>query len=139
MRSVRSAFACTALIAVAIGSSFAACSSSGSKSASQQVCDARSDFSDAVSKVADDLRALNLGQARDDADAVRSTFDKLADSFKQLTQEQRDRLQPQIDKVKSDVSSFSDVRSVDEIRSSLDSTQSDVKVVVDAIQSDLKC
>jgi len=127
------------LIAVAIGSSVAACSSSGSKSASQQVCDARSDFSDAVSKVADDLRALNLGQARDDADAVRSTFDKLADSFKQLTQEQRDRLQPQIDKVKSDVSSFSDVRSVDEIRSSLDSTQSDVKTVVDAIQSDLKC
>jgi len=138
MRSVRSAFACTALIAVAIGPSVAA-RSSNSKNASDQVCDARSDFSNAVSKVADDLRSLNLGQARTDADAVRSTFDKLVDSLKQLTEEQRDQLQPQIDKVKSDVSSFSDVGSVDEIRSMLDSTQSDVRAVVDAIQSDLKC
>src|SRR6478752_160884 len=112
MRSVRTAFACTALIAVSVGSSVAACSSSKSTSASEQVCADRSDFSNAVSKVANDLRSLNIGQARSDADAVRSTFDKLADSFKQLTQEQRDRLQPQIDKVKSDVSSFSDVRSV---------------------------
>ena len=89
--------------------------------------------------MADDLRSFNLGQARSDADTVQSTFSKLVDSFNKLTQEQRQRLQPQIDKVKSDVSSFSDVRSSDQLHSSLDTTQSDVKAVVDAIQSDLQC
>ena len=138
MTILRSALVRTALISFVVGSGVAACSSN-SKSASEQVCDARSDFSGAVSKVVDDLRSLNLGEARSDADNVRSTFDELVDSINKLTQEQRQRLQPQIDKVKSDVSSFSDVQNPGDLRSSLDTTQSDVQAVVDAIQNDLEC
>jgi hypothetical protein len=117
----------------------AACGDSGGKSASQQVCDARSDFSSAVSKVGDDLRSFNLGDARSDADTARSTFSSLVDAFNKLTEEQRQKVQPQIDQVKSDLSSFSDVENRDQLQSSIDSTRSDVQSVIDGVQSDLGC
>jgi gamma-glutamylcysteine synthetase len=117
----------------------AACSSGSSKSASQQACEARSDFSSAASKVADDLRSFNLGQAQSDASDVQSTFNTLVDAVNKLTQEQRQKLQPQIDQVKSDLSSFSDVTNSDELQSSIDATKSDVQSAIDAVQSDLSC
>jgi len=116
----------------------AACSGD-SKSASQQVCESRSDFSSAVSKVGDDLKSANFGEARSNASSVQSTFSDLVDSFNKLTQEQRQQLQPQVDKVKSDVSSFSDVRTLDQLQTSIDTTQSDVQAVLDQIQKSLSC
>jgi hypothetical protein len=132
----RSTFPGTALVVMLLTG--AACGSSG-KSASQQVCDARSDFSSAVSTVADDLRSFNLGDARSNADTVQSTFSALVDAFNKLTEEQRQKLQPHIDQVKSDLSSFSNVGSSDQFQSALDATQSDVQSAIDAVQSDLSC
>jgi cytochrome c556 len=127
----------TAFVAVMLLTG-AACGGS-SKSASEQVCDARSDFSSAVSKVGDDLRSFNLGDARSDVDTVRSTFSSLVEAFNKLTQEQRQKLQPQIDQVKSDLSSFSDVENSDQFQSSIDATRSHVQSAIDAVQSDLSC
>jgi cytochrome c556 len=137
MRSPGSTIPGTALVAAMVLTG-AACGGS-SKSASQQACDARSDFSSAVSKVADDLRSLNVGEARTDASDVQSTFNTLVDALNKLTQEQRQKLQPQIDQVKSDLSSFSNVTNSDELQSSIDNTKSDVQSAIDAVQSDLSC
>src|SRR5262249_27013745 len=111
MTSIRSTLGGAALIAVVVLLGCAACSSNKSSSsstntASQQVCDARSEFSSAVSKVGDDLRSFNLGDARSDAQTVQSTFSTLMDAVNHLTQQQRQQLQPQIDQIKSDLSSF---------------------------------
>src|SRR5262245_46783115 len=137
MRSHRSTIPGTALVA-AIFLTGAACGGS-SKSASQQVCDARSDFSSAVSKVGDDLSSFNLGDAQSNADAVQSTFNSLVDAVNKLTQEQRQKLQPQIDELTSDLSSFSDVRNTDQFASSVDSASSDAQSVIDSVKSDLNC
>ncbi len=146
MRSSRSTIAGTALVAVmlltgaACSSDSSSTSSSGSSSsAAQQVCAARSDFSSAVTKVGDDIRSFNLGDARSDAETVQSTFSALVDAFNKLTQEQRQKLQPQIDQVRSDVSGFSNVQNSDQFQSSVDTTRSDVQSAVDAVQSDLSC
>jgi hypothetical protein len=144
MTSLRSSLGGTALIAVVVLSGLAACGSSKStssstNSASQQVCQARSDFSSAVSKVGDDLRSFNLGDARSDAETVQSTFSTLIDAFNKLTQQQRQQLQPQIDQVKSDLSSFSDVQNSDQLQSTIDTTKSDIQAAVDSVQSDLHC
>jgi cytochrome c556 len=128
-----------AALAVVMFLAAAACGGSSSKSASQQVCDARSDFSSAVSKVGDDLGAFNLSAASSDASTVQSTFNTLVDSVNKLTQEQRQKLQPQIDQVKSDLSSFSNVGNSDELKSAIDTTKSDVQAVVDGVQGDLSC
>jgi predicted nucleic acid-binding Zn-ribbon protein len=126
------------LVLVILVAAVAACSSD-SKSASEQVCESRSEFSSAVSKVGDDLKSANFGEARSNASSVQSTFSDLVDSFNKLTQEQRQQLQPQVDKVKSDVSSFSDVRNLDQLQTSIDTTQSDVQAVLDQIQKSLSC
>jgi hypothetical protein len=92
-----------------------------------------------VSQVGDDLRSLNLGDARSNAETVQSTFSALVDAVNKLTQEQRQKLQPHIDQVKSDLSSFSNVENADQLQSSIDATQSDVQAAIDAVQSDLSC
>jgi predicted Zn-dependent protease len=127
------------LAGAACGSDSSSSSTSSSSSAAQQVCAARSDFSSAVTKVGDDIRSFNLGDARSDAETVQSTFSALVDAFNKLTQEQRQKLQPQIDQVRSDVSGFSNVQNSDQFQSSVDATRSDVQSAVDAVQSDLSC
>jgi hypothetical protein len=115
-----------------------ACSSSG-KSASQQVCDDKAAFSSSVQQVGNDIRALNLGQAKDSAQKAVDAFNALVDSVKKLTNEQRSSLSPQVDSIQSDVSAFTDVNNASELSSALDRTRSDAQSAVDAIQSDLSC
>ena len=139
MRSPRPTLSAPALVAVTFLTLAACGSDNNTKTASQQVCSARSDFSSAVSTVVDDLRSFNLGDASSHAETVRSTFSSLVDAVSKLTDEQRQKLQPQIDKVKSDLSSFSNVQNSDQLQGSVDDTRSDVQSVIDSVQSDLSC
>jgi gas vesicle protein len=116
----------------------AACSSGG-KSASQQVCDDKSAFSSSVQQVGNDIRALNLGQARDSASKAVDAFNQLVDSVRKLSDEKRQSVSPHLDNIQSDVSAFTDVNNVSELSSALDRTRSDAQSAVDAIQSDLNC
>jgi hypothetical protein len=116
----------------------AACSSSG-KSASQQVCDDKSAFSSSVQQVGNDIRALNLGQAKDSASKAVDAFSALVDSVKKLSEEKQQSFSPQLENIQSDVSAFTDVNNASELSSALDRTRSDAQSAVDAIQSDLNC
>jgi hypothetical protein len=126
------------LIFVALASFGTACSSD-TKTASDQVCDSRSSFSSAVDKVKGDLQSAHFGQARSDADDVRTTFQNLVDSFQKLTNDQRQSLSPQVDQLKSDLSGFSDVSNRSELQNSVDTTRSDLQSIITSIQNDLHC
>jgi hypothetical protein len=128
--------AVVALAFVAIGTG---CSSSGSKSASDQVCSARSDLSKAVDTVANDVRSGNLGTARNNLDQVRSAYNNLVNSFDKLTAEQRQKLQPQIDKIKADAQSLTSANSAEQIGRTLDTIGSDVQSALNTITHDLNC
>ncbi len=119
----------------------AACSSSSTSStnASQEVCNDRAAFSSSVQQVGNDVRSLNLGQAKDDASKAVDAFNALVDSVKKLTSEQRSSLSPQIDSIQSDVSAFSDISNVNELSSALNTTGSNAQSAIDAIKSDLNC
>src|SRR5580765_6124734 len=90
------------------------------KSASEQVCDARKDLSDSVDKVADEVKAGNLGDAKDDLAAVSSSFADLASAFGKLTDQQKSDLQQQVDKLKSDANALTDASTKDELSSAVD-------------------
>lgn len=139
MRSRQSKLASGVVVALALVAVGTGCSSSGSKSASDQVCSARSDLSNAVNKVADDVRSANFGAARSGLDEVRSASKTLVDSFDKLTSEERQRLQPQIDKIKSDVQSLTSASSADQISSTLHTVGSDVQSLLTTIKDDLHC
>jgi hypothetical protein len=129
-----------AAVALLVAGSFAvAACSSGGKSASQQVCDDKSAFSSSVQQVGNDIRALNIGQARESASKAIDAFNALVDSVKKLSEEKRQSVSPHLDNIQSDVSAFTDVNNASELSSDVDRTRSDAQSAVDAIQSDLNC
>ena len=141
MTSRGSRLAGLALVAVSLAGLGAACSkdSNDTKSASAQVCDSRSAFSDAVQTVANDVSSGNLGDARNNLTAVTTTFGNLVDSIKKLTDQQRQALQPQIDKIQADVQQFANLNGRGDLQGAIDTTRTDVESALSSVKTDLNC
>lgn len=108
-------------------------------SASEQVCDARTDLRSAVNTVVDDVRAGNFGQARDDLQGVSSAFDELKSATDDLAGEQREALSPDVEQLQADVSALTDVSNLDQLGANLSTIQNDVQSIFDEISSSLDC
>jgi hypothetical protein len=134
----RSRIAGLLVVAVSVVGLGVACSDD-EKSASDKVCDARSELSSDMQQVGSDLGAGNFGDARSNLDEVKTSFDNLVDEADKLADNQKQELSPQLDQVKTDVSSLTNVRSLDELRTALDTTQQDVQSALSNVQSDLNC
>jgi hypothetical protein len=125
------------LLALA-GFLLAACGSSGA-SASQKVCSDRTDLNNAVTKVVNDVKSGNFGQAKDDLPAVRDAARSLSKSVKGLTSEQSQALKPQIEQVKKSASNLKNATSLSDLQSGFSSLESDLQSLSSQIGGNLKC
>ena len=134
---------------VIVGSAFAACSggsSSGGSSgtstpatASQKVCEGRTQLSSAVSNLADDLRAGNFSKAKDDLPAVRDALDSLSTSAQDLKSEESHALSPQIDALKNSIATLKNSSSLSDLQSGFHSIKAQAQSISSQIEGTLKC
>jgi len=124
----------TALVAA----SLAGCGDDG-PSAAERVCDARSGVRQAVADVAADLRAANLGAARDGVDEVRASLDELTDAVGDLRGEQREELEPLVAQIRADVAALTSVEALGDLGARFDALRTDVEILFGAVAEILDC
>jgi predicted nucleic acid-binding Zn-ribbon protein len=92
-----------------------------------------------VDQVAEDLKSLNLGQARDDWQTVQDDAAELSAAVQELASDRRDEIQPQVDELRSTVSSVTDATSLEELGSTLDTAEQQLSQIVTTITTSLDC
>jgi hypothetical protein len=122
-----------------VGSLLAACSSSPSTSASQNVCNDRVQLNNAVSTVINDLHSGNFGKAKDDVPAVRDALNSLGQSAQDLKSEESQALSPQIDNLKNTVANLKNSTSRSDLQSGFNSVKSQLQSISNQISQTLKC
>ena len=128
----------TAAVAISAGL-LASCGGSGESAAAQKVCSARTDLHNSVDTVKTDLKNLNFGKAKDELSNVKKSFDNLVQAAKGLKGEEAQKLQPQIDSLKTSIENLTNVSSLTELQSSLSSVSSQVQSLYTEITDTLKC
>jgi len=128
----------TAAVAISAGL-LAGCGGSGESAAAQKVCSARTDLHNSVDTVKTDLKNLNFGKAKDELSNVKKSFDNLVQAAKGLKGEEAQKLQPQIDSLKTSIENLTNVSSLTELQSSLSSVSSQVQSLYTEITDTLKC
>lgn len=109
------------------------------ESASDRVCDARSELRDDLQAVVDDVSEGNLGEAQDGLDDVQSAYDDLASAVSDLEGEQREALEPEVDQLESDVAELEDADSLDELGAGVESVLDSAETIVQDIGEALDC
>jgi hypothetical protein len=108
-------------------------------SASDRVCDARSELRDDVQAVVDDVAEGNLGDARDGLDEVQSASDDLASAVSDLGEEQRAALEPEVDQLESHVAELNNAESLEELGTGVDSVVANAESIVQDVGETLDC
>lgn len=129
------------------GLALAGCSSSPSKSsfhestatATQKVCQSRSQLTNTVSTVVSDVQAGNLSKAKDEIPAVKHAYKELHKNVGQLKTAQKNTLTPKVNQLKSTISGLKNSSSLSALSSGIDSVQSQVQALETEIQSTLSC
>jgi hypothetical protein len=116
---------------------FGACSDD--PSAEERVCSARTDLRDAVDAVVVDVRAANFGEASDGIAAVNEAYDELVSALGDLGQEQREALEPDVERIGADIEALPDAQGLDELGSSIDAILTGVQGIYDEITATLNC
>jgi hypothetical protein len=124
------------LVAVGLLAVAGACSE---ETASDQVCDARSDLGEGVEETVDDLASGNLGDARDSLDDVQEDYDELADAMDDLVDEQSEELAPQVEDLEQEIEDLGDAESAEELGSQVDEALSRVESIIGQIGDELDC
>jgi uncharacterized phage infection (PIP) family protein YhgE len=132
--------------AAVAGMVLAGCSSSSTSSfhesaatATQNVCQSRSELSDTVSVVVSNVQAGNFGTAKDELVAVRRAFKDLHKNVSQLKTEQKNALTPKVNQLKSSISDLKNSKSLSELRTGIDTVQSQAKALETQIPNTLSC
>ncbi|WP_017936383.1 hypothetical protein [Nocardioides sp. Iso805N] len=108
-------------------------------SATDKACSARDDLSTSVQKVVTDLKAGNLGNAKDQLSDVKSKLSALGDAVGDLKSQEKDELQPQVQQVQDDLKALTDVSSLTELRTAFTTLDSSASALVKDLGTDLKC
>jgi uncharacterized phage infection (PIP) family protein YhgE len=109
------------------------------ESASDRVCDARSELRDDLQAVVDDVSEGNLGDAQDGLDDVQSAYDDLASAVGDLEGEQREALEPEVDQLESEVAELGDADSLDELGAGVESVLDSAESIVQDVGEALDC
>jgi hypothetical protein len=118
----------------------AACSSdSDSDTAAQKVCTARDDLRASAGEVREALTAANLGTAREAMDAVRADFGALRTAAAELSDAERERLQPQIDAVRSQIEALADVRDLVGLQAGIEAIGTSLEEIYAEVAETLDC
>lgn len=140
MRSLvkRGAAGVVVTLLVAVGAT--GCGSSNSApTAEAKVCAAQADVRDALSKVADDVRAGNLGKAKDALGGLQTAAGGLKSAMAELGAQEREKLQPQLDKLRTDVDQLRAANSVAQVQTAAATAATDLSTLVSSIETDLNC
>lgn len=121
-----------------LGLSLVACGS-GDTSATDRACSARDDLSTSVQKVVSDLKAGNLGDAKDQLSDVKSKVSALGDAVGDLSSQEKNELQPQVQQVQDDLKALTGVTSLTELRTAFTTLNSSASALVKDLGTDLKC
>jgi hypothetical protein len=121
------------------GCLLAACGSGHSASASQSICNDRTQLRNAVSTVAGDLRSGNFSKAKDELPAVRDALNSLSQSAQELKAQVSQTLRSPIDNLNSAVANLKDSKSLSDLLSGIDSIGSQVDAISSQIGDTLKC
>ncbi len=121
------------------GSILAACSSSPPPSASQTVCNDRTQLSSAVSTVVDDVHAGNFGKAKDDLPAIRDAVNSLSESIQGLKSEESKALSPQIGHLKETADNLKSPSSLSDLQSTFNSFKEQLQTIGNQITQTLNC
>jgi hypothetical protein len=108
-------------------------------SATNRTCAAKDDLSASIRTVVDDVRAGNLGDARDHLDEVRSRASDLGSAVSDLGSQERDRLQPQVDKVRDELKDLTSATSLSELSSGVTTVTSSASALFSDLGDDLSC
>jgi hypothetical protein len=120
----------------------AACSSdseSDSETAAQKVCTARDDLRTSVGEVNDALTSANLGSASEAMDVVRDDVEALMEATGELSDTERERLQPQIDAARAQVEALADVRDVAGLQAGVEAIGASLEEIFTEISETLDC
>lgn len=112
---------------------------SGGTSATDRACSARDDLSTSVQKVVTDLKAGNLGDAKDQLGDVKSKVSALGDAVGDLGSQEKDELQPQVQQVQDDLKALTGASSLTELRTAFTTLNTSVTALVNDLGTDLKC
>lgn len=102
--------------------------------ASAEVCDARSDLSEEVDDFVASVKAVNLGDAREDLADVTDALRELGSAVAGLATAQRDAVQPQVDAISSAIGSI-DEGGLGSLGATVDTIGAEVSDALDAIAS----
>lgn len=131
----------TAAMAAGCGGSNGNASSESTKDAAaiDQVCTARDDLSAAVRTVVSDLQAGNFGTAKSGLTAVSSALDDLNAAVGKLGSEERTKLQPQVDELRTHLQAAGNASTLTELRSALAQAGTTATQLASSIHTDLHC
>ena len=111
----------------------------GGQSASERVCEARSELGSAVDSVVDELGTGNLGAARDQVPDVQDAYEELNEAVDGLSAEQADRLRPQVEAIRSDLQGLGDAADVKDLRERIDAVGDDISSLTSQVVEQLSC
>ena len=109
------------------------------ESASEQVCDDRSELSDQMNEVADQVAEGNLGEAQDELSGVEEEFRDLQSSLDDLSAEQREELAPEVDELEAQVSDLSNAESMDDLSTGAGDVVASVESILGQVGDALSC
>jgi hypothetical protein len=110
-----------------------------STSASDQVCDARSELRDSVDAVTSNISDGNFEQARDALPDVRDSYDNLVSAMDDLSDEERADLEPSVDALRESIEGLPESESIEDLGSQLETITSDLQGIIDSITDSLQC
>ena len=111
----------------------------GGQSASDRVCDARSELRSAVEGVVDEIGAGNVGEARDQVPDVQEAYDDLDAALDELSAEQAEELRPQVEAIRSDLQGLGDAADVDDLRDRINTVGDDISSLTSQVADQLSC
>jgi uncharacterized phage infection (PIP) family protein YhgE len=123
----------TAVAAACDGDDDSAATTTAASASAQAVCTARQELRDSVEAVFEDVADLDIDAARDGLADVRAAVDDVAEARGDLTAEQRERIDPLVEEVRSGLESLGSADSIEEFGAGLDEAGS----AIDEIDEEL--
>jgi hypothetical protein len=136
MHSKFLAVTASSMLAVSL---LAGCGKNDVPGAQAAVCDARTNLQSSFQKVADDLQAGNLGDAKTSLAAVTANLATLVAAQQGLAQDKKDQIKPKLDAIKSTLISVGSANSMAEAGAILDTAKAQMTDLVDTVGTSAGC
>ena len=120
------------VVAVLTVGLMAGCTASGTvgSAAEEEVCSAKAALVASVQKVADDVKAVNLGQAHTDWKTVKADAAALGQAVQRLAEEKKAQLAPQVEALKTTLATVTDATSLPELEATLQTAKRQLAEIV---------